>query len=205
MSVINYGDYEFSDEDENAQVVEPEAMETFDASHATGSRRHEIGIKTPQAHQDDDNFDDNEEDTVMGSDRTSHEDDDSDVDEYAGYHTDLEKYQYDQLRWKGIEHSRSYTIDPKHNEKRRMQAKARKEEKAGMIMKPEEQGKSKARSKAKRKGNKKVKSPVATAADVLADGEIHFDALDNLWYTYHKGGIPVSGEWTDAFVLVRSC
>ena len=209
MSVINYGDYEFSDEDENAEVEESESMETFDASHDIGNRRHQSCINTPQAHQDDDDFHGDEEDTVMGSYHTSDEDDGSDdgsdADEYANYRTDLEKYQHDQLKWNGIEHSRKYTIDPRHNEERRMKARARKEEKAKMIIKPEEQGKSGARSKAKRKGNEKAKSPVATAAEVPADGGIHFDTLENLWYTYHKGGIPVSGKWTEGFVLIRSC
>ena len=209
MSVINYGDYEFSDEDENAQVEEPESMETFDASHDTSRRRHESGINTPQADQDDDDIDGDEEDAVMGSYHTSDEDDSSDdgsdVDEYANYNTDLEKYQYDQLRWNAIHHSRKYTIDPRHKEERRMKAKAQKEEKARKIIKSEEQAKSEASPKAKREGRKKVKAPVATAAEVSVDGEIHFDTLENLWYTYRKGGIPVSGKWTEAFVLSRFC
>ena len=207
MSVINYGDYEFSDEDENAEVEEPESMETFDASHDTGSRRHESGIHTPQAHQDDDDFAGDEEDAVMGSYHTSDEDDSSDdgsdVDEYAKYTTDLRKYQHDQRKWNRINHSRKYTIDPRHKEERRMKAKARKEEKARMIIKPEEQGKSEASLKTKREGRKEVKAPAATAAEVQADGEIHFDTLENLWYTYHKGGIPVSGKWTEGFMLCR--
>ena len=201
MSVINYGDYEFSDEDENDEVEEPEFMETLDTSRDTGSRHHESGINTPQAHQDDDDFDGDEKDVFMGSYHTSDEDDSSDdgldVDEYAKYTTDLKKYQYDQRRWDGLNHSRKYTIDPRHKEERRMKAKAQKEEKAGKIIKPEEQGKSEAFPKGE--GRKEVKSPVATAAEVPADGEIHFDTLENLWYTYQKGGIPVSGKWTEAF------
>ena len=203
---MNYGDYEFSDEDENAQVEEPESMETFDASDHTGSRRHQSGMNTPQAHQDDDEFDGDEEYTAMRSQHTSDEDDSSDdgseVDEYANYHTDLEKYQYDQLRWNGIGNSRKYTIDPRHKEERRMKYKAMKEQKAKTIIKPEEQGKSNARSNAKREGKKK---PVATAAEAPADGEIHFDTLENLWYTYHKAGVPVSGKWAGDFVLCRFC
>ena len=206
---MNYGDYEFSDEDENAQVEEPESMEAFDASDHTGSRRHQSGMNTPQAHQDDDEFDGDEEDTVMRSHHTSDEDDSSDdgseVDEYAKYHTDLAKYQYDQLRWNGIGNSRKYTIDRRHQEERRMKSKAMKEEKARAIIKPEEQDKSNARSKAKREARKKVKAPVTTTAEVPADGEIHFDTLDNLWYTYHKAGVSVSGKWTGGFVLCRFC
>ena len=206
MSVINYGDYEFSDEDENAQVEEPESMEALDASHDTSSRRHESGINTPHALQDDD-FDGDEEDVVMGSYHTSDEDDcsddGSDVNEYAKYTTDLKKYQYDQRKWNGIEHSRKYTIDPRHAEERRMKAKVQKEEKARMIIKPGEQGKSEALSEAKREGRHKGNAPVATAAEVPADGEIHFDTLENLWYTHQKGGIAVSGTWTGGFVLCR--
>ena len=209
MSVINYEDYEFSDEDENAQVEEPESMEIFDASHDTGGRRHQSSINTPQAHQDDDHSDGDEEDVAIGSDHTSDQDDSSDdgldVDEYVKYDTDLKKYQYDQRKWNGIHHSRKYAIDPRHNEERRTKAKARKEEKAKMTIKPEGEGKSEARSKAKRKGNTKVKSQVTTAAEVPVDGEIHFDTHENLWYTYYKGGIPVSGEWTESFVVVGSC
>ena len=73
-----------------------------------------------------DDLDRDEEDTFLGSHHTSDEDDCSndgtDIDEYANYHTDLEKYQYDQLRWNGIGDSRKYTIDPKHKEERRKKA-----------------------------------------------------------------------------------
>ena len=207
MSVINYEDYGFSDEDENTQLEGPESMEAFDASQDTGSRRHEDGINTSQAQEDD--LDGDEEDSVMGSHHTSDEDnssnDGTDIDEYANLNTDLEKYQYDQLRWNGTEHSRKYKTAPKHKEERQRKAKARKEEKAKTIIKPEEQDKSEACPKAKRKGKKKVEAPLATAAEVPAEGEIHFDTLENLWYTYHKGGIPVSGKCTKGFVFRKFC
>ena len=208
MSVFDYGDYEFSDEDENAKVEESESMKTFDACHDTDSRRHESGISTPQAHQDDDD-DRDEEDADMGSYHTSDEDDGSDdgldIDEYAKYTTDLKKYQYDQRRWNRMNHSRKYTIDPRHKEERRMKAKVRKEEKAGKIIELEEQVKSEALPKTKEEGRKNSKAPVATAAEVSADSGIHFDTLGNLWYTYQKGGVPVSGKWTEGFVPCRFC
>ena len=207
MSIISYGDYEYSDEDGNTQVEGLESMETFDVRQDNGSRRNERGINTSQDHQDD--LDGDEEDSVMGFYHTSDEDissnDGADIDEYANFNTDLKKYQHDQLRWNGIEHSRKYTRDPRHKEERRRKAKARKEEKAKTIIKPEEQDKSEASPKAKRKGKKKVAAPLATAAEVPVEGEIHFDTLENLWYTYHKGGIPVSGMCTEGFALKRFC
>ena len=56
------------------------------------------------------------------SDEDRSSDDGSDVDEYANYHTDLEKWKYDQLRWNGIGHSRKYTIGPRHREERQKEA-----------------------------------------------------------------------------------
>ena len=85
-----------------------------------------------------DDLDGDEKDAVMGSYHTSDEDDSSDdgtdVDEYAKYTTDLRKYQYEQRRWNRMNHSRKYKRDPRHKEERRMKAKARKEEKARMIL-----------------------------------------------------------------------
>ena len=73
-----------------------------------------------------DDLDGDEEYSVMGSHHTSDEndssDDGSDVHEYARYHTDLEKWTYDQLRWNGIGHGRKYTIDPRHRAERQEKA-----------------------------------------------------------------------------------
>ena len=87
-----------------------------------------VGAKStsPMGNRRQDDLDRDEEDAVMYSHHTSDEDNSSDngsdVDEYANYRTDLEKYEYDQLRWNGIGHSRKYTIDPRHKEERRKKA-----------------------------------------------------------------------------------
>ena len=73
-----------------------------------------------------DDLDGDEEDSIMGSHHTSDEvnssNDGTDIDEYASFNTDLEKYQYDQLRWNGTEQGRKYKRAPKHKEERQKKA-----------------------------------------------------------------------------------
>ncbi len=114
----------------------------------------------------------------VGSDDISAEVNDSnnDIDEYASFETDLEKYQYDQGRWNGIQNPRKYVIAQKS---RKQKTKNPKEDEPGPSVKPAKRSKPEAVPKS------------TQAADLPKEGELHFDTEENLWYTYKNVDIYV--------------
>ena len=112
------------------------------------------------------------------------EDDGTDIDEYASFNTDLEKHQYDQTKWNGIQNARMY----------------QKKEKGGPNKKANDNGKKSQKqlgslnqSNRKRKRDPQTPTPKPTAKPPK-DGEIHFDTTGALWYSYLKDGINISGK-----------
>lgn len=120
-------------------------------------------------------------------------DDDSDMDEYASFDTEVERYQYDQVRYQGIPNQRKYQIAKKTNKgEDQKKIKAGKQDKPQSTRKSAKQDKPKALPKSRKEQESQVEKPV----EVSQAGEIRFDCEDNLWYTYHKGNdrIYISGK-----------
>ena len=193
MSDFNFGDYLISSDDEYKQVQPHQYSETF-----TADQRNE---------EDDLNLNIDASVSAVSSGHESDEGDDSnsnpDIDEYDSFNTDLEKYQYDQAKWDGMQNVRKYHIVKKKNK-----AEGTKQTKAKNKDKPQQdtehttkrakQGKPKALPKSKGKRKSKAEAPLAPAADNQIDGEIHFDARENLWYSYKKDGIYISGQYRES-------
>lgn len=173
MSEIGYGDYAFSSEEDVQQVEEQE--------HMTDS-----GYQ-----QDNDDLD--EDGSTRDPDQTSDEDDSSndgtDIDEYASFSTDYEKYQYDQVRWAGISNPRKYGVASKKD-----RGEGEGQKKSKRTTKPEKQDKPKPPAKSRRKITSKAETPLEPVVTIPKEGEIHFDSRENLWYSYKKQGIFVSGK-----------
>ena len=150
MSTINYEDFVYSEEEnENEQIGEP------------------------------DHHDDHDEGSV-GSDDISTEANhlDNDIDEYASFDTDLEKHQYDQLRWNGISNSRKYVIKQKSKKTKTTSSKE----------------------------DKPAKQPQGQqAVDLPKEGEIYFDTAGNLWYTHKNNDIYVSGKHRNDHMFQKVC
>ncbi|CAD6563750.1 MAG: hypothetical protein ASARMPREDX12_000046 [Alectoria sarmentosa] len=175
MSTIDYEDYAYSSEEESQQIKEQEFIDT--------SAGNPDGLE--------------EDDFENASNNTSDEDEDEDhnvdIDEYASFNTDLEKYQYDQLRWNNISNPRKYTIAKKKGKeegKAQKKAKARKEDKSQRSTKPE------ALPKSRRKGKDEASTTSELEVETPKEGEIHFDSSEDLWYSYKKDGIYISERAT---------
>ena len=184
MSTIDYEDYAYSSEEESQQIKEQEFIDT--------SAGNPDGLE--------------EDDFENASNNTSDEDEDEDhnvdIDEYTSFNTDLEKYQYDQLRWNSISNPRKYTIAKKKGKeegKAQKKAKARKEDKSQRSTKP------KALPKSRRKGKDEASTTSELEVETPKEGEIHFDSSEDLWYSYKKDGIYISGKYRKGLVFWKIC
>lgn len=148
-------------------------------------------------------LDDDDEGSIE-SDDTSAEVNDSndDIDEYASFKTDLEKYQYDQGRWSGIPNPRKYVIAQKS---RKRKAKNPKEDQPGTSAKPAKRNKP-AKPRKPAKPSKPEAVPKFTqAVDLPKEGEIHFDTEERLWYTYKNVDVYVTGKHENGHVFQKVC
>ena len=118
--------------------------------------------------------DDSDKASVHTSDEEENSSHNTDIDEYASFNTDLEKYQYDQVRWNGVQNLRKYKIAKKPD-------------------------KPKAVHNSKRKRKSKTEGPLDPAAGIPKEGKIHFDTRGNLWYSYKKDNVYISGKDRKAF------
>lgn len=160
-------------------------------------------LSEDQCDQDKKNF--HEDDPANDLDSNFEEDEvtdhRTDFDEYASFFTDYEKYQYDQLRWNGISNTRKYTI-VKDKRKGRGEGESQKKVSNSEVDKSAKQDKPKALPKPKKRGMKKTDVPLDQVMDVPKEGEIHFDARGNLWISYNKRNIYVSGKQTEGLMSV---
>lgn len=162
MSTVTYGDFVFSSEDEDQHASAGFGPEEDDSDQAS-------------VHMSDEDEDEDE---------SENENENSsniiDVDEYASFNTDLEKYQYDQLKWNGAQNLRKYKI-------------------------VKNQKKPKAPPKSKRKSKSKREAPLEPGVEIPKEGEIHFDTRGNLWYSYKKDEIYISGKDGEGLVFRKAC
>ena len=114
-----------------------------------------------------------------------------DSDEYASFFTDYEKFQFDQLRWHGIPNTRKYNIV-----KKKGKGEGEEEEKERRA----KEDKPKAGPKPRRSKS------VVSSVQGVPDGEgIHFDIGGDLWHTYMKKDIYISGKQEEGFILMELC
>lgn len=215
MANIGYEDYAYSSEDER-QVEKHAQIDTFAADNTEDDEP--VGGSN---HRSDENEDqDEDQDADQDEDQDEDEDQDADDDEYASFFTDYERYQYDQLKWNGIQNPRKYTIAKKKEEsgdqKKARATKPEKQDKPEALPKYRRNGKSKiekskkqdrpkALLKSRRKGKSKIEAPAEPAVEIPKEGEIHFDNRGNLWYSYKKNEIYVSGKHGEDHVFRESC
>ena len=151
MSPIDYTDFTFSDDEHEQNPDSP------DEDHLLQNSEHNT---------------DEDEDEVP--------DHDTDIDEYASFYTDSERYRFDQLRWNGIPNSRKHIIGKKEKE-----------------VKPApdaRQSKLEAPPKASRKRRGKKQDPLDDAVKIAREGEIHFDNKGALWYSHKHNNVYLSGK-----------
>lgn len=174
MSTTDYEDFVYSSEEENQQTKEQ------------------------------DNHDLDEEGSV-GSDHISVETDhlNDDVDKYASFNTDLEKYQYDQLQWNGIPNLRKYTIAQKNDkgETKGPKRKGSKEDEPETTVKRRKRSKSKSLPRSTSEDMIGVKAPGEPTVNIPKEGKIHFDTKEDLWYTYKKIDIYISGKRANCYAF----
>ena len=156
-----------------------------------------------QCDQDEKDF--QEDDSENDLDSNSEEDEvpkpRTDIDEYASFFTDYEKYQYDQLRWNGIPNTRKYTIAKK---KRNGKGEGESQKKRPKVGESGKQNKSKTLPKPRKRGNNKTDVPLDQAVDIPEEGEIHFDARGNLWISYSKKNIYIAGKRSEGLMSVKA-
>lgn len=174
MSRIGYKDFVYSSEEEYKQMNK----------------------KTRSQHSMLNNEDDLFRSSDHGSDDGSHSDDSLDHDEYANFATDLEKYRYDQARWQGIGNVRKYHI-AKKKDKGEHQSKRKDDgnEKAKLATKPSNQDSPNTLPESRKKEKRDVEVPTQEpTVQIPKEGEIHFDSRGDMWYSYQKDGIYISGK-----------
>ena len=158
-------------------------------------------LSEDQCDQDEKNF--QEGDPANDLDSNFEEDEVSDhrtnIDEYASFFTDYEKYQYDQLRWNGVPNTRKYTIVKK---KRKGRGDEESQEKNFEVDESGKQDKPKALPKPKKRAMKKTDVPLDQVVNIPKEGEIHFDARGNLWVSHNNKNIYVSGKQTEGLMSV---
>lgn len=158
MSSFDYNEFAFSSDDENLQI----------------------------------DYENDEDDLVEDPNHHSNKDEPehhlTEIDEYAIFETDEEKYRHDQQQWNGMPNPRKYTIRSKP-------AKGKGE--AGSQRQAENKKKDKAQDvkPRKKRTSKKEASPDESVA-IPEEGEISFDGIGNLWYTHKKDNIFLSGNQT---------
>ena len=204
MFSINFGDFLFSSEDEEEaidtwitdQYIEDAANETEES--ASRLAHEEDG--SIEGSNDAPNKDEEQEEPENEELEPDHN---TDINEYASVSTDLEKYNYDQMRWHGIPNLRKYCLSKQSDKgegKRQKTDTPKKDEKSEVTVKPVTQDKPKALPTSGRKSKSQDEAPLGPAQEIPKDGEIHFDTRENMWYTYKKNDIYISGKYREGHV-----
>lgn len=123
----------------------------------------------------------------------------ADVDEYAAFETDLEKYMYDLEKWNGIHNTRKYITKKKKNEgEDQRKRKYDGEEEAKRPAKSRKLGQLNSLAQTSEHGEHEEEVPMQEpTVPVSKEGEIQFDMAGNLWYEYHKDGIFIAGKYRE--------
>ena len=135
-------------------------------------------------------------------------DNDGDIDEYANFSTDYENYQDDQSRWNGIQNSRKYIIVKKTAKCKvegENQEKTAKEDISARSTGFEKQDKPKPPPRSSRRSKSKSVVPFEPAVEIPQEGEIHFDARGDLWYSHKKGDVYLSGKINKGPYPMKTC
>ena len=127
-----------------------------------------------------------------GSDSASNDgnplDEAADVDEYAAFATDLEKYNYDLRKWNDIQNTRKYVTKKKKN-------KGEDERKQEHDV---EEGTKRPGKSRKLPNSLEEETPTQdpTVQNPEEEG-IDFDATGNMWYSYHKDSVFICGKYRE--------
>lgn len=147
-----------------------------------------------EGHQDKSIAD--EEHSLRGFEEESEEgeslDDSTDIDEYASFFTDYEKYQFDQARWGGTSNTRKSHIAKKQ---RKDNEEVQDQENSAQTDTSKDQDGSKTLSKPRRRGKNQPDVPSDETEIVIIEEGIHFDASGNLWYTHWIGSLFLCGKY----------
>lgn len=115
-----------------------------------------------------------------------------DIDEYASFSTDYEKYQYDLLRWGGTSNTGNHHIAKKL---RKDEGEVQDHANSAKVDNSKDQDGSKALSRSRRKGKKQPDVVCDESEDVIIEEGIYFDDKGDLWYTHWIGSLFLSGKY----------
>ena len=187
MSLIDYTSSAFYSEDDDQQdgydAEYSDSLKDFDHSY---DPEYSDSLKDFDHSHDDDQISEHRED----------------IDEYASFLTDYEKYQYDQVRWHGIPNSRKYDIVKKDTVKRKAkgkterknQEKKSKEDTSARSTGRKKHGKPKPHPRSSKRSKSKSAVPLEQAVEIPKGGQINFDASGGLWYSHKIGDVYLSGK-----------
>ena len=117
----------------------------------------------------------------------------ADVDEYAAFETDSEKYMYDLGKRNGIQNTRKYVPKKKKNEgedHRKRKHNGEKAAKRPLKSRKVEQLNPLAQSSDNEEYEEEASTQDSTVQNEEEEVEkIDFDMIGNMWYEYHKDGI----------------
>ena len=125
----------------------------------------------------------------------------ADVDEYAAFEIDSEKYMYDLEKWNGIQNARKYVLKKKKDEgedHRKRKHNGEEEAKRPSKSRKLEQLNPLAQSSDNGEHEEEASTQDSTVQNEEEEVEkIDFDMAGNMWFSYHKDGIFISGKYRE--------
>ena len=129
-----------------------------------------------------------------------------DFDEYALFNNDAEKLRYDKKKWNGIQNTRKYVSKKKKEGEDQRKRKYDGEEEAKRPAKSRKVGQLNSLAQSSESGEDEEEAPTQEPTVPIPEEEkIDFDMLGNMWYSYHKDGIFLSGKYREDSKLKNIC